>query len=259
MSKNFDQLLTESFSAASYLDVSELRALYYGRLDLFVSFTDDSRYVEDGDGTRPAGIVSYRVEDVVGRKASSSDFYAYVFRVKKSSGRFLEDIRNYTNEDLIKDLRLIEQLPYVFEDDFELVKKSVTKNSLLRRPFERLWEAGRILSGAKDEIWARIYKDIGYIAFNDPSGTGILIRRRSPVCLLLDTKAKTDLDIVPIQKYRVDRRRRIVDDVNRTVARLRTKRNRVSKRTTAPHRGIKKTGDGFFDLLGKISIISSIV
>lgn len=235
----FDRLIAESFSSASYMDVRELRMLYYGRLDMYVSFTDDSSFVTKNNNA-PEGIICHKVDTVVGRKANTSLFYGRVFRVKKSGGKFIENIKTHSTDSLKTDIAAIRTLSYLNSDDVESAVKYVMTNTRIRSAFERLWELSKILSDGNDKTWARILLDIGYSGFSDQSGLGIITKARAPVAILLDMKQKTDFDIVPLQKYRVDPRARIRNDVDRQVRLMGTKRKRVAKKDIGAFRGDKK-------------------
>lgn len=232
--KTFDELLQESFSNASYMDVRELRALYYGRSNVYVSFSDDGEYLTAGYVAgrleRPAGILAHTVDVVVGRKASTSMFYGNVFRRRSTTG-FLDDIRNHSKEDYARDVEAFLVLGYIKDDRKEQAVEAAS-SPRLRSSFERLWVLTRTAAGSKsgsDRLWARILMDIGYMGFTDNSGTGILVKERVPCSIFLDERNKTDFDIVPVQKYRRDPRRRITDKVERKVEKMSTRRNRVAK------------------------------
>ena len=120
-----EQQINEIFSASSVMDVTELRTLYYGRLNLFVTFTDDGTLTmrPDSNEQRPAGYVAYSVPDVIGRKVKSPEFYANVYRVKKNnkSREYIENIKTYT-----KTIRRM-----------TLSKRRSSENVLMRRSTKR--------------------------------------------------------------------------------------------------------------------------
>ena len=235
----FDDLLEEAFSNASYITVSELRSLYYGRLNVYVSFTDNSRYIMRNN-RRPDGILCHAVDVVVGRKATTNLLYGRVFRVRKNAGRFIEDIRNHTNDSLKLDIESLYLLRYLKHSDIDAAVDKVMNNVRIRKAFDRLWEITKELSNGDGKRWAQIFLDLGYIGFTDQRGTGLFQRKREPSTILLDESAKTDLDIVPMQKYRSDPRARIRDDVNKVVRDISTSRNRVAKKPTEIFRGKAK-------------------
>lgn len=255
MTNAFDTAISEAFSNASYMEVRGLRALYYGRLDMYASFTDDgviqTSGMEGGSLVRPAGVLGHTIDAIVGRKVSSSYFYATVFRWRKQK-IFVEDIRAHTYEKYQDDLELFRTLPYIKPSVRENAEKAA-ESSLLRSYFERLWVLTRTAAEASgsisDRVWARILDDLGYAGFADPAGKGILIPERVPCTLILDEKQITELDIVPIQKYRVDPRRRIVDQVNRKVRKMATKRNRIAKRKFTDRSSKEGNGMSLFDFL----------
>lgn len=251
----FEEKLAEAFNNASYMDVRGLRALYYGRLDLYASFTDDGEIetsgMSGGSLVRPEGVLGHTIDAIVGRKVSSSYFYANVFRWRKTQV-FVEDIRTHNYEKYQDDLELFRTLRYIKPGVKEAAEKAA-ESSLLRSYFERLWvltkTAAEASGSISDRVWARILDDLGYAGFSDPSGKGILIPERVPCTLILNPREITELDIVPIQKYRVDPRRRIVDQVNRKVRKMATKRNRIAKRKFSDRTERDSNGKSLFNFL----------
>lgn len=232
--QEFDKL-EEAFSMSTVMNVDEFRRLYYGRQDLFATFTDDGKMDIDHDIDAPAGYISYTINDVVARKVKTHEFYANVFRVTKnrSSRRFIEDIKTYDTRQLADDLIVIRSLNDIFSEQLieDTIEKSMVK-SILKSNFQKLWDITKTLAKTKGSayqfIWRRIFMRLGYNGISDLSGTGILVKKREPVTIVFDTRVE-ELDIVPIQKSRRDQRRRIVDQVDRHVKRLATARNRVAK------------------------------
>lgn len=233
-------------SFASYMDVSELRLLYYGRNDMYVAFSDtheiDMSGFEGSSLKRPYSIVSHSIDTVVGRKASSHLLYGHVFRLKTKGGDFVRDVKNFTLEEYETAKDALYAIPYIDNDDLDFVVNLVDSNLRIRSPFERFWNLTKSLvidmGQNADKVWRRMLIDLGYSGFNDPSGTGIIGVRRQPVMILLEERDMEKFDIVPVQKYRTEKRNRIRDNVNRINKRLRTKRNRVAKRRTAAHRDV---------------------
>jgi hypothetical protein len=230
----FNQILEleESFSFASYMDVRELRALYYGRLNMYASFTDDESYKTSGSG-RPNGIVSHAIDTVVGRKVSTEKFYAKVFRLNKSGGRFIEDIRHYSRDELNDDLEVLGILSTTRTDDVASAIESVMANGRIRRDFDRLWEITKIVSKGDTKKWATLFKELGYIGAEDKTGLGVITKKKVPVMILFNTKNKKDLDIVPVQKYRKDERERVKELVDYKVRIQAPARNRIAKQIVA--------------------------
>lgn len=234
----FEQMISESLTYATQADVRDLRSLYYGRLDIFVSFSDDSKKVTENNNL-PTGIVCHRVEDVVAMKVKVSELYGHVFRIKKARGRFVESVKAYSLSDLQNDVVRLETLPYVYEDDVKAITEQVLRNPLIRSNFERFWEITRVLSDGLPDLWNRVIKDIGYIGFNDPDGIGIFSKRNTPSCLLIDMGRCDNFDIVKVQT-REEKRARIRDDVSREVKKMKTARKRVQKKDA---KSKKKTVD----------------
>ena len=224
--------LEESFSFASYMDVRELRALYYGRLNMYASFTDNHNYDTDERG-RPDGVVCHAIDSIVGRKISSEKFYGKVFRLRKSGGKFVDDIRNYSKEELVEDVEVLRILPSTKEDDVDDAVNRVMSNGRIRRDFDRLWEITKLISKGNGKKWAQLFRDLSYIGFEDKSGLGVMTKKKSPVMILIDVRSKTDIDIVPIQKYRKDERARVKELVDTRVKSQSTKRHRIAKQKVA--------------------------
>lgn len=224
----FEQLITESLTNATQADVRELRSMYYGRLDMFVSFSDDSK-IQTDQKDLPTGIVSHKVEDVVGRKVKVSELYGHVFRVKKSRGRVVESIKAYSMDDLHNDINKLKDLPYVYEDDVDEIVPKVMSNRLIRSNFDRFWEITRALTDGLSDLWSRILVDIGYIGFNDPDGLGLFSRRGQPTALIINQARIETFDILKVQT-RNETRSRIRDDVEREVKKMQTRRKRVQKK-----------------------------
>lgn len=242
--------IEESFSFASYMDVREIRALYYGRLNMYASFTDNSEY-DLRSNTRPRGILSHAVDTIVGRKVSTEKFYAKVFRLRKSGGKFIEDIRHYSRDELLEDIEVLKVLSSTKEDDVEKAVSAVMANGRIRRDFDRLWEITKILSNRDSRKWAQLFKDLDYIGVEDKAGLGVLTKKKAPVMLLFDTRSKTDLDVVPIQKYRKDERARVKELVDKRVKQQATQRNRIAKQKVTVRRDGSSSSviGSIFDLL----------
>lgn len=242
--------IEESFSFASYMDVREIRALYYGRLNIYASFTDNSEY-DLRSNTRPRGILSHAVDTIVGRKVSTEKFYAKVFRLRKSGGKFIEDIRHYSRDELLEDIEVLKVLSSTKEDDVEKAVSAVMANGRIRRDFDRLWEITKILSNRDSRKWAQLFKDLDYIGVEDKAGLGVLTKKKAPVMLLFDTRSITDLDVVPIQKYRKDERARVKELVDKRVKQQATQRNRIAKQKVTVRRDGSSSSviGSIFDLL----------
>lgn len=231
--------LNEVMSFAGFTDVDELRALYYGRLDLYVSFTDDWKYLTSGRDSggrlsKPAGIIAHTIDTIVGKKAGTHMFYGRVFRMRSSGRAFINDVRQYSGTRYTEDKELLSSLGFFTEEEIERVIQEVEENSVLKSDFARIWEITKRLSMTKgqqlaDKYWREVFVGLGYDAFNDPSGTGIIGDPHVPVLLLLNYDKKRDLDIVHVQKYRVDKRKMVTDRVARENHKMRLHRDRIAK------------------------------
>lgn len=229
----FEEMIEESyagFGTSSHLQLNDLRYMYYGRKDLYISFTDDGDYIESGLENRPKGIIGYKMNDVVGHKVRSPEFYANVFRWYGPGA--LPDVRRYTGDDFVKDYRKLTQSG---KYDIELLNElfvDIGKNVLIRHPFSKLWEITEQLATRQrkntEAVWAEILMDLGYTMIGDPAAIGIL-SDRYPAYLFLDTERRIDVDILPIQKYRVDPRLRTRQKVERKLKYMRNTRKRIAK------------------------------
>lgn len=260
-----EQLVSEGFGTSTVMNVKELRMLYYGRVNLYVTFTDDGKLdMKNKDPfDRPYGYVAYTVADVVGRKVKTSEFYANVYRVKKTraSRKFIENIRTYDSSDLKDDIMVLRTLRYFEPESIDAIVENVSVISLLKSPFDRFWEITKQAALLKGNYWRgywrRILLDLGYSGVADPSGTGTLIKKKTPVALIFDRKVE-ELDIVPIQKRR-DPRRRVVRQIDHYVKKLATSRNRVAKRKFKNRATDTKDGDDlFFKAINNVNAITGM-
>lgn len=242
---NFLELLQESApSGAGYMDTKEIMRLYYGRLGMFVSFSDDEKLDMSGfDGSelnRPYAIKSYTVDTLIGRKVHSAKFYAHVFRIKSKSKKFIEDIRNYTKEDFETDFEVLTLLGYIDQEELHTSRLILDSSNKVRYEFDRLWQLTKMITKSEgkyaDKLWRRVLLDLGYGGFSDYSGLGIMAKGRQSITIILEEGDIEVYDIVPIQKYRKDKRQRVIDQVNRKNKLSHARRNRVAKVKTNPTR-----------------------
>jgi len=229
--------LNEATSYASYMNVDELRHLYYGRVNILVSFSNDEKLNTSGYYQnrliRPKGILGYSVEDVVGRRVSSNRFYGHVYRDKVSNTNAIRDIQSYSSEDLGRDLEKMKTFSYINPHALEDAIIVSENNPRMRRNFEVLWSIMQTIIQRErnaDRIWARLFQDLGYDAITDQRGLGFLSDAKASTTLIFDHRDIEMFDIVPIQKYRTDPRRATRDKVDRIVERLRTRRRTVAKK-----------------------------
>lgn len=225
-------LIEEAFSFASYMDVTELRQMYYGRNNLYVSFTDSIYYIRSGKDSgslvRPWAIVANSVNEVVARKVTTPYFYANVLRVNKRG--WIEDIRQYDSDKLAKDITKLKNISFLDETLVETVVQYVVGKRATSKKFEILWDITKRLSKNNEMLWNKIFLELGYNGFTDQTGTG-LFGGREPCSLILTEDAITYLDTVEIQKYREDKRTRVKDRIAQ-VQRLSfsdNKKNRIAK------------------------------
>lgn len=219
------------FGQSAHMDVKELRRLYYGRKEIYVTFTDNGD-INITDEQSPESLLCYELNDVIGKKVKSNDFYAYVFRADKSRGKFIDNINEYSRDDFLRDVEYLRLYGYEYQLD-EIVN-FYGFNSYIRKDFERLWNvtyqiALRRLPDDANYMWSNVLFDLGYTGFHDPSNSD-LFGDKQPTTLLLNYKEREDLDILPIQEYREDPRSRITKYVNREKMKMRGAKNRVAKR-----------------------------
>lgn len=230
----FDEMVEEAykgFGTSSHINLTDLRYMYYGRRDLYVSFTDDGDYFFDGQfERRPDGIIGYAMNDVIGNKVRSPEFYANVFRWQNIGA--LQDVRRYRADDLYRDYRkLVESGKF----DLSLLNElfnDIGRNVLIRHTFKKLWGITEQLamSTGKDvgKEWAKILMSLGYNLIGDPASVGVL-SNKEPTYLILDVDSRIDVDILPIQKFRIDPRLRTKQKVERKLKYMRNARKRIAK------------------------------
>lgn len=239
---SFDNTIEEAyrgFGLSSHIDTSELRLLYYGRPDIYITFTDDGDVTTHHDNL-PDSFISYDVRDVVGRKVQSSEFYAYVYRIDKNRGKWVDDVRRYSRDDFYSDMEYLRRNEWLEAEEFDSIVKTVGMDTRIRHDFERLWSVSRHVAASISErnyrlVWGRVLRSIGYIGFSDPSMSGML-GKREVMSVFLDYDNREDLDILPIQSFREDPRRRIERQVERYRRRMRGARNRVARRRDTSRR-----------------------
>lgn len=240
---DFEQHLEEAMSFAGVLDVRELRALYYGRINILCSFSDDGEPVLDQSEKKlPRCILAYDLEDIVGKRVSSHLLYGLVYRKNIPPRQEIVDIRNYDIRMFGRDTRRIRDLDLIPEPVLDFYLEQVNSNPRLRNHFQKLWELTWMVSGDlpdSREAWRQLLVDLGYEALKDPMGT---LFGRTRTTLVLSDENLDMLDIVPVQMHRKEIRSRIRDTVDRKVKRLALRRQRVSKvPDLRPARGKKKT------------------
>lgn len=226
------------FSATSVLDVASLDG-YYGRMDVYVSFTDDGEYDMVGaiDGNiRPEGIFAYMVNDVVGRTSRESTLYAKVFRYKERSREPLK-VQNYRMDDYELDYQKLVRLFPDHADTLDEIYTLVPGQLQIKNPFSHLWQltfrfAAEMVKGLKNikKFWTGLLLDLGYDAVIDKSGTGVISRKRKPCIVVLETDVE-DLEIVSTQKYKKEQNSRIHAKIARfnDLTKVSNARNRIKK------------------------------
>lgn len=204
------KVMSRRFSATSVLDVGELQG-YYNRLDVFVSFTDTGKYDYTGKvdrNIRPTGIFAYMINDVVGRISRESTLYGRVFRYK-TVDRDAVSIDQYRMDDYESDVKKMERIiddPDIIDRAFVLTPSRVPQNSA----FAHLWVFTYLValwtsSGSSyQNRWTEILTELGYSAFVDKRGTGIISKNRKPSIIIFDENGIEELEIVSTQKHKKD-------------------------------------------------------
>jgi hypothetical protein len=239
----FEDTLDEAyrgFGQSSHLYTTDLRTLYYGRPDVYLTFTNDGEISTENTAQemdRPDSIICYDIRDVIGKKVTSSAFYANVFRIKKSGGEFIDDIRRYKKDELLADVAILRAIKVIDPIDFDAMWKKINRDTTIRHDFVKLWLLTEFIAKQRNsrdfgEVWQSLLLRLGYIGFSDPSKTGVLVGEREPVTIYLDYESRKEFDILPIQKHREDPRQRVRDKIERKMKRMQytTKRNRIAKR-----------------------------
>lgn len=235
--------LNESFGTGSLLEVDDLRRLYYGRIHLYGTFTNDANPVFTATTKRPKSVLFHTVQDIVGKRASSNEFWLVVSRLIPSKG-FI-DIGEYTDEMFLKDLAKIQKMQLLDEENFnDLVSKPRFRN-VSKPAFERFWNftasLAKLIGG--ESKWRDILSALGYWGFEDKRGRGIFHKHGVPAAIVLKEKFINTVDILPIQKFRKDPRKRTTDQIDRINKRLAPSRNIIAKGRR------KSQKDSFLDAL----------
>lgn len=249
--QTFEQLLAEEnaspINAASWLGLDELRMLYYGRPDILITFSNDDKFEMNGmvenQLKHPKGFKCYDIKDVIGRHVTTDRLYAHVMRLSKtiSKGKVLKDLKDYTDKQLERDL---ESLTALYTAEF--IKQYVDKNKMnakMRFPFERLWYITKDIADNYgthgDEVWTKIMKHLGYVGFVD-DGYGLVGKRNKKVTLILKPSIVDQYDIVPIQKYKKETRKNVVDKIGSATKLMYSRRSAVAKEKTDLVRDVTK-------------------
>ena len=235
--------LNEQFSSSSYMELQELRELYYGRMDVYASFTNTYEHTfsnkEKNEYTRPYGILCHSVDTIVAKRAKTSLLYAFVFRYNDRSKNMISDIAAYTKIDWDEDKESLKILPFVDEDAVTEIIDSIDNDINYKFHFHKLWDAtkriAKTINGREDKVWRLLFIELGYGGFVD-NGKGILAPMNQSAVLILNYDKRQDLDIMPIQKYKKDKRQSVVQFVNLRNKRMWAARNRVARRRTPMYR-----------------------
>lgn len=233
--------MSRRFSVTSVLDVSELNK-YYGRLDVYVSFTDDGDYDYFGgvDATiRPESVYGYPINDVVGRFTRESTLYGRVFRYKEKSREPL-DVTQYRMDDYEIDYRKLVDLYPAYEDELDWIYSLVPGQLKIKNAFNHLWQltfrlAAKQAKGITNikKQWADIFIALGYDAILDKRGTGVINDKRKAVLLVLgrDDTHIEDLEIVSTQEHKKELNQRIYRKIARfnRLTKVSNARNRIAK------------------------------
>lgn len=235
---SFDNLIEENykgFGQGSNLDLVDLRLMYYGRIGVYVAFTDDGEYetkTSSYEMDRPDGVICHQVNDVVGRKVKSSAFYMNILRIQSNAS--ILDVSNYRINQFWKDVDTLRDMD-VELDILNFYVDEVVGDTKLRSPFDRIWALTEHLARMKSDYgreWQSILMYLGYDAVEDLRGSGVITLGREPVTLVLyHDRVITDIDILHAQLHRTDPRKRTSDMVARKLKTLKNERNRIAKKS----------------------------
>lgn len=242
-----EEQLNETMSFASFMNVSELRSLYYGRRNMYVAFTDDEHVSIKGDAgikPRPTGNLLYRLEDVIGRRVGTPLFYCAIFRYEPSS-IFVPDIRKYTISNFQLDVNVIRSFGYMTDlPNLEYLIDDASAVDFPGSDFSRFWTLTQNIADAlsngsdSEKIWRQVILDIGYSGFQDVSGESTIIHGSDPCTIALDVGNVDLIDILPIQKYRKDKRDSVQRRINTKLKYLWVERNLIAKEKTPRKRNL---------------------
>jgi hypothetical protein len=206
----------------------------------------DLDYTTGYEFSRPKSLVCHPINEVVAKKVKSNLQYGVVFRVKKSSGRFVEDIKEYESRDFLGDINRLKQLDYVDQETLNQIVTKIKNNGIIKHYFGKFWKITEMVAEStgktKESIWRKILLDLGYIGFNDQAGLGIFSKKKQPTTLVLNKNVEF-LDVVPLQKSIKDKRNRVIDQVERQNKKLAVARKRIAKAEPS-NRSSSATGIG---------------
>ena len=236
-----DDQINEQFSYASYMGVDEMRHLYYGRPNLFVSFTQDDVVHKKGstDPVTPYGIVAYHLNDVIARKAKTTELYAAVMRFKESSSKAFVNVSRYNYSSYKKDIDKLYSFNYIEEAEIDFIVSDIEQAQKNQTYFERLWELTRRIAFRRSKsqlVWRYILMDMGYTALNDHRGIGLFAKDGTPSVLILDFENADVVDIMPIQKYKKDPRSYVRKRIKLANKNSWVRRNKIAKYQTPKYR-----------------------
>ena len=233
---DFDKLLNEAKMPETRHNVVELRALYYGRLYIYVAFSDQGDYEFSGysGGTlkRPYGIECLAVNDVVGRHTThiKTDKYANVFRYRADD---VLSESGYSRQELSDDMDVLMTLDYISAEDINRAKGRAGILSQISSPFNYLLDLTKDISleySLSDRLWRRLLGDLGYDT----------IQYRTGVTLVLGFDDREDLDIIPYETFKPENRdyvRRKIDKANKLTWMTRNRFSKLRTDKTRPFAG----------------------
>lgn len=258
LEESMNIMLEENFGTSNVMDVSELRRLYYGRLDMFLTFSNNDSIKMNSNPKTPLGYLAYNMFDVIGRKVKDSSFYAHVYRFNTRKN-VISNIKTYNTTDLSDDLNKLRTYTNVPETKITEIIDNLNGTSLLRNSFQRLYSVTYQIALTENksnvnEVWKNIFMYLGYDGIIDQHGTGLLSNTKQPCALIFIDP--TVIDIVPIQKGRKDERNRVINNVDRKVSQLSTKRNKIAKRNFKNRKVTNRKGMFLSVLMGALNDLS---
>lgn len=221
------QSAARRFSATGVLDTTPLMR-YYNRRNVFVSFTDTGDFIYDIPKSDIGyGIISYPVNDVIGRKVNETTLYGRVFRLDYKNRPHLL-VSQYRKAMLDADKNRIRS--YItdartsreFDGDFHQGQLDVIFSDASMKAsdsgfFGQLWFiVNEIAKNHHYDIEAyQLFIQLGYSVIYDDTGRGIITSRRTPVLLMFDENEVQNLEIVSVQKFKKEQNSYMKFRINR--------------------------------------------
>lgn len=208
------QSAVRRFSATGVLDTSNLMR-YYNRRNIFVSFTDTGDFIYDlPNSDIKHGIVSYPVNDVIGRRARDTTLYGRVFRLdyKNTPHLLVSQYRQAMLEsdkkrirNFLTDVRATREFDGEFhQGQIDVIFSNASMKATDGGFFGQLWFIVNEISNNHhyDVSADQLFIQLGYSVIYDDTGRGVIVSRNTPVLLMFDESEVQNLEITSIQKFK---------------------------------------------------------